>query len=78
MFTECNIEVQVGSSRLISVLSVIACITALQSMLIFVVVILVVSVYHKRKDTPRALNILCHKKREELYEETKVGSKRLY
>ena len=40
-----------------SVFSFIACIAALRSVVMFVVVILVVCMYHKRKNRLRAVNI---------------------
>ena len=65
-----------GLSHLLPVFSVIACITALQSIVIFVVVILVVCMYHKRKDTPRAANTTSAEVEEQLYEAVEVEEKR--
>ena len=64
------------SSRLLSVFSVIAGITALQSIVIFVVVILVVCMYHKRKDTPRAANTTSAEVEEGVYEVVEVEERR--
>ena len=67
---------QVVSSQLLPVFSVIASITALQSIVIFVVVILVVCMYYlKRKDTPRAANTTSAEVAEGVYEVVKMEEK---
>ena len=72
---------QEGASRLLPVFSVIASITALQSIVIFVVIILVVFMYCKRKDTPRAANVTgtttgeTFKVEEQLYEAVEAEEK---